>query len=195
MLDLRVDSKEFYFSIDIAWPKWMPWFNNTMAWYKARHVSKNKSAEIQIECDWNILFEFTVSLTRCADHAGAQFSIGFLKHWASISVVDNRHWNHSELRYYNDSDYDNMYFTNEEAESKVTAIAQIIKSGIKDEELDKILDELPSKFWAIAVIGKLSEWQYSTEASRVASKIWNKELESAWWVSKPPGTPQSKSNK
>ena len=194
MFNFRLDSEELYFSIDLGWPKWIPWFNNTAAWYKHWPVSQNKSAEVQIECDWNCLFEFTVSLTRNTDHAGAQLSIGFLKHWASISVVDNRHWNYDANQYYNDGDYDNMYFTSEEAESKVAAIAQTIKSGIKDEELDKILKELPSKFWTIAVVGKLAEWQYSTEANRVASKIWNKELESAWWVSKPPGTPQSKSN-
>lgn len=177
MFDFRLDSKEFYFSINLPWPTWIPWFNNTAAWYKNWRVGKNKSAEVQIECDWNCLFEFTISLTRNRDHAGAEIYIGLLKHWVNFSFVDIRHWNYEENRYYNSSDYDSMYFTREEAEDKVTAIAQTIKGGIKDEQLDKIIKDFPDIKWAIAVIGKLSEWQYSTEASRMASKIWNKELE------------------
>lgn len=193
MFNFRIDSEQFYFSIDLRWPKWIPWFSNTLTWYKSWGVTENKSAEVQIECDWDCLFEFSINLTRRTDHAGAMFTIGLLKHWAMFGFNDNRHWNRDENRYYNDSDHDKMYFTREEAEAKVAVIAQTIKGGIKEEELAKIIKDLHGPYWAIAVIGKLAEWQYSTEANRMAKKIWNEELNDAWWISKTLGTPKLKS--
>lgn len=184
MFYFRLDPEELYFRIRIDWPKWMPWFSNTWTWYNDWRLTKNKAAEVQIECDWNCLFEFTIQLNRCADHAGARLYLGLFKHWIGLTLYDIRHWNRDEDRYYTDKDHDDMMFTVEDANARVTEIAHKIKNGVKDDELVELFKQLPHYEMKFALIGKLAEWQYSTEANRVASILWNKALEDDWWIIK-----------
>jgi len=184
MLDFSLDSNQLYFRVWIGWPTWLPWFNNTWTWYKNWRFAKHSAADIQIECDWSCLFEIEFQINRRTSHSGLQLSVGLLKHWISFNWYDTRHWNDHKNRYYNDDDYDNMYYTIDDANKKIFELAQKIKGGVSDAELDKIIEDLPHYSWETAIVAKLAEWQYSTEINRLARLSWNKSLENAWWIDK-----------
>lgn len=182
MINFRLNSDEFYFRIGIDWPKWLPWLHNTWSWYKDWLCTKHSAFELQVECDWSYLFEFEFQVNRRTDHSGFRFSLGILRHWIALSWYDTRHWNDDKNRYYNEEDYDSWYYTMDDANAKITELAHKIKNGIKDEELNKIVKDLPHNSWAMAIVGKLAEWQYATEAKRLADCIWQDETTDAWWI-------------
>ena len=65
-------------------------------WTKTWSVSKHRTLEIQTHhYAWNI---FEVSLDFAwngSDHAGPSFEIGAFGWYISISLPDNRHWDHN----------------------------------------------------------------------------------------------------
>jgi len=181
MFCFRIDPDELYLQVSMNWPDWLPWWNNTYRWYKDWLCTEHSAAEIQIEGNWNCLFDFTFQMTRRSDHGGVRLHLGLLKHWIALSWYDTRHWNHDENRYYNKEDYDNQMYTVEDAAKMINDLAQQIKGGMSDKDLAQLHKNLPHKSWATAIVGKLAEWQYSTEAKRLADIIWNNEVKYAWW--------------